>query len=245
MCLLFFAGSRIVAQEPSPLQAQVLAYTNAQRIAAGLSTLRWSPALAAAAERHSEGMARANDLAHLLPGEEGLAIRAARAGAHFQAVAENIAYGPSAETIEVQWMQSVPHRQNILDPRMNAIGISLFASGDLLWATEDFAESTEALSLAQVEAAIASELLPEGIVAAGQESAQTAEARTACPLAEGNVGAARFTVRFETSSLGALPQPLLEAAASHRYTLAAVGACAPVNPRNQGFGAYRVAVLLF
>ena len=90
-------------------------------------------------------------LSHQYPGEQDLQARAAQAGAHFQAIAENIAMGPSAEAIEKQWMNSVPHRQNILDPQMNAIGIAVIEKNGYLYAVEDFANASESLTKEQVE----------------------------------------------------------------------------------------------
>ncbi len=61
-------------------------------------------------------MAAQNTLSHQLPGEPGMADRASQAGARFSSLAENVAEGPSAESIHRQWMNSPPHRANLLDP---------------------------------------------------------------------------------------------------------------------------------
>ena len=185
------------------------------------------------------------NLSHQLPGEKDVAARSAEAGAHFRAVAENIAYGPDPNSIERQWMHSVPHRSNILDPRMNAIGIAVVAHGGQLWAVEDFSDAIAAMTPADVEGKVGAELGKLGITLAN-EGERLDAARAACPGFEGTAGArARFVVRWESGDLSTLPGPLMDAVHSGQYSSAAVGACAPVNARNASFTSYRVAVLLF
>lgn len=248
LALLAFASASD-AQSPGTPGIQeklILDLTNQDRAAESLPPLTWSPTLAAAAAIHANAMAQANNLSHQLPGEPNVATRAAAQGAHFQAVAENIAYGPSAPSIEHQWMHSAPHRANILDPRMNSIGIGLVQSNGTLWAAEDFSASEPERKPADVEQAVAQEITSKGLQISAEKSDEQAAARAACPQFEGNAGAgARFVVRWESSDLGTLPQPLGDAIASGQYTRAAIGACPAINPRNTDFAAYRVAVLLF
>ena len=231
---------------PTEAQAGILTLTNRDRTAQGLQPLQWSSALAVAAQTHAEAMAQAGTLAHQLPGEPNVADRAAHDGAHFQSVAENIAYGPSPATIEHEWMHSVPHRANILDPRMNSIGVGLVSSGGTLWAVEDFADATPEMSSSAVEAEVDGELQPHGLAIAAPDSPEMQAAQTACPQFDGNAGAhARFVVRWESADMRQLPAPLGAAVSSGRYTRAAVAACPAVNHRNAAFTVYRVAVLLF
>ncbi len=241
-----FALAQAPAAVPDTQQQLILDLTNNERAAQSLPPLTWSPALARAAALHAQAIAQANNLTHQLPGEPDLTTRAAQAGAHFQAIAENIAYGFSAPSIERQWMQSAPHRANILDPRMNSIGIALVHADGTLWAVEDFSAGEPERSPSQIEQTVASRLAAMGLQISPADSEEQVAAQAACPQFEGNAGAhARFVVRWESSDLSTLPQPLADAIASHQYTRAAVAACPPTNPRNAGFTAYRVAVLLF
>jgi len=120
--------------------SQLLALTNQDRATQGLGPLRWSPELARAAQAHGELMVQHNDVQHQFAGEPDVSTRAGQAGAHFQAIAENIALGPNAIDIEKQWMHSAQHRTNILDPQMNIIGIALIHNNGEVWAVEDFAQ---------------------------------------------------------------------------------------------------------
>ena len=249
VCLLLPAFGQPRAQQdsdPGPGEQTVLELTNQERAAQGLAPLTWDASLAAAAGAHARAMAQANQLSHQLTGEPDVADRAAQQGAHFHAVAENIAFGPAPANIERQWMHSAPHRANILDPGMNRIGIGLVSSGGTLWAVEDFSASTATLSPAAVEGTVEQQLQSRGLAIASADSEEKQAARAACPQFEGGAGAhARFVVRWEGADLHALPQPLTDSVGSGQYTRAAVGACPASNPRNQAFAAYRVAVLLF
>ena len=247
---LLLAGSTLLLGLSAPAQnadqQRVLDATNAARAGQGIAPLRWDANLATAAVQHARAMQTAATLSHQLPGEPDAASRAAAAGARFSAVAENIAFGYSPDAIMREWMHSTPHRTNILDPRMNAIGIALVPGGGTIWAVEDFADTEAALTPQQVEQDVVATLRGKGLAIAAPGSAEHAAASAACPQFEGGAGGhARFVVRWESSDLHALPGPLADAAASRQYTLAAVAACAPVNTRNRDFAAYRVAVLLF
>ena len=67
--------------------------------------------------------------------------RGGAAGAHFRSIAENVAMAPSPQALEQEWMHSTPHRNNILDPHMNAIGVGLVKQGGNYYAVEDFADT--------------------------------------------------------------------------------------------------------
>jgi uncharacterized protein YkwD len=99
--------------------------TNAERKAAGLTTLRVSTRLTHAAQRHAEQMAAAGRLAHTLPEGRYPRMQDRLAGVEYrwQAAAENIAAGqPGAAAVVETWMQSAAHRANILNATFTEIG---------------------------------------------------------------------------------------------------------------------------
>ena len=232
----------------------VFARANAERVAEGVAQLAWSPQLAAAAGAHAQLMAHKADteLSHRYPGEPDLTTRASSAGAHFSSIAENIAQGASARQIAQVWMQSVPHRTNILDPRMNTLGVAVFASGGTLYAVEDFAATVPVLTLDAVEQRVAAELLALGVPMSGDATGGVPsvqlrdQTRSNCPLANGMLEGSMpgMIVRWQGAELN-LPQPLVDLVHSRHFAAAAVGACAPVSSATPGFTTYRVAVLLF
>lgn len=223
--------------------ARVIAQlANQDRQENGLPPLQWDDSLAAAAQTHGQLMVRERALSHQFSGEPELAARAASAGAHFQAVAENIALGPNPESIERGWMHSPGHRANILDPHMTAIGVAVIARDGALFVVEDFDESSQALSIPQVEQRVRELLRSRNVDA----SAPSGPAEQACAMSRGippgsNV---RSIVRFETPDLSRLPTEADQQIRGGNFRKAAVGACTP-DMSQTSFTRYRVAILFY
>jgi uncharacterized protein YkwD len=127
---------------------------NRDRAAAGLPPLKWDDALASAAHDHALKMARANALPHQLPGEPPMQDRARYAGARFSLIAENVAEGRSISGLHTQWMNSSPHRANLLDPQLNSIGISVVQSGNVYFAVQDFSTAVPSSRTTNLRAVI-------------------------------------------------------------------------------------------
>ncbi len=231
----------------------IFALTNQARVTQGLAALTWSPALATAGLAHARRMASSRTLSHRYPDEPDLPSRAASAGAHFSAIAENIATGYSPQQVASAWMASTPHRTNILDPRMNSIGVALVQAGGRLFAVQDFAAALPSLSPETVEQKVEQELVslaksvaPEWARPLFVDVSHITEARRIC--AEGSaVGAAKvpywtapYTVIWQSPTLN-LPPALADALRKGQYHTAVVGACAG---SEGAFTSYRVAVVL-
>ena len=151
----------------------LLEAANRDRTAHGLAALQWDEALANAARGHAELMARRNALSHQFTGEAPLQDRARQAGARFHMVAENVAEGPNAAGLHVQWMDSPGHRANLLDAGLNAVGIAVVQSGGMLFAVEDFAATVATLSLGEQEHTVGAQLAAAGLVKQNSPKAQT------------------------------------------------------------------------
>jgi uncharacterized protein YkwD len=135
-------GQLAPAQQKASAPEQALFdAANQERKTRQLAPLRWSPALASAARQHAQMMAQKNALAHQFPGQSDLGTRVRLAGVRFRAVAENVALGPSAESIHAQWMKSPPHRANLLDPDLDSIGIGVARRQSQLFAVQDFSQA--------------------------------------------------------------------------------------------------------
>jgi hypothetical protein len=230
----------IWAQE-SPEQ-QVMELANGDRAQHGLAPLKWDAALAQAASEHARMMAEQPMLSHQYAGEPDLVARGGAAGAHFRSIAENVAMAPSPQALEQEWMNSTPHRNNILDPRMNSIGVGLVKRGGNYYAVEDFADGVAELGPQQIEQKIGQLLQQRGLQPAGF----TQDARQTCEMEHGSAGgsAPRFIMRWEGTDLGRLPEVLEQKIATGQYHKAAVGACDSGNP-GQGFTTYKLAVMLY
>ena len=157
-------------------------------------------------------------------------------------VAENVAEAPSAVSIHDAWMRSPHHRDNLLDERVDRVGISVLSRNGQLYAVEDFDRGVTALSFEEQESAVA-----DLINAAAGLPVQIADegARRTCEMSTGYAGARRpwFIMRFSTGELNALPDQLRAKLASGRFREAAVGACS--THEAQPFSSYTIAVLLF
>lgn len=239
LLILSFAGFAHSQQNDA---RQIFDLTNQDRLRHGLHALRWDAALARAAQAHAERMAHEPALSHQYPGEPQLADRGAAAGAHFRAIAENIAMGPSPASIDNGWMHSPGHRANILDPKSDALGVAVVRRGGSIYAVEDFEQSAQDLSYKQVEARVKELLRQQGVDA----SAPTGPAEEACAMAHGFPPGSRMRsiMRFETSDLSHLPSEVTQQIRGGSFSKAAVGACA-AGPEQADFTRYRVAVLFY
>jgi hypothetical protein len=129
-----------VAQQNDAESAKRLAeMVNAERTRAGLEPLAWDDRIAQAAYLHNQKMAERRDLSHQFPGEPKLRERMAATGAKFNDDAENVAYDTTLEQAHTHLMESRGHRENIMNPRYNAIGVSVIRQGGLVYVVEDFA----------------------------------------------------------------------------------------------------------
>lgn len=170
-----------------------------------------------------------------------MAERATRAGAHFSALAENVAEGPNAPDIHRQWMNSPPHRANLLDPQLDSVGIAVAEGRGVDFAVEDFSLAAEALSIAQQEGLVGAQIRARGLRLLNL----TTDARRSCLLDQGYAGKREpsFVLHYATPDLQTLPDLLEQRIRTGKYHTAAVGAC-PSSARI-GFSNYRIAVLLF
>jgi Cysteine-rich secretory protein family len=240
--LLFFFTPTLKAAHPQTSVADqtLLNAANRDRASAGLPPLRWDAALAAAAHQHALRMAQMNQLSHQFPGEPPMQDRARQAGARFSLIAENVAEGPTVSGMHTQWMNSPPHRANLLDTELNSVGISVVQSGNLLFAVEDFSTELPSLSLEEQEQQVASQLEHHGL----QVSAGSFDARKTCELDRGWAGPRPASVlRYEMADLARLPDEASQKAASGKFHSASVGACNASGATE--FARFRVAILLF
>jgi len=128
-------------------ERQFFVAVNHERTAQSLPALQWDEVLAKAARLHARRMAFYNLVEHQLSGEPDLEARLAEVGARFGAIAENIGVGRNPQTIHDGWMHSPGHRNNILNPRMTAVGIAAIRTSAGLFAVQDFTLSVSNLSV--------------------------------------------------------------------------------------------------
>ncbi len=247
---LFFLTKGSIAEDGDSVAVptaaeQLFALANQTRTQAGAGRLAWDPALAAAALNHCRRMAAEGPIAHRYNGEADLASRAGQAGAHFELIEENVAVGPTASMIHNEWMHSPGHRENLLNPQVDRVGVAVVASRGVLYAVADYGHGVESLNAREVESRVAGILHGSGVSIVPDASL----ARAACAMDNGvprstNGAQPGFVMRWQGSDMTQLPQALEERLASGRYHQAAVGSCRAAGQEGT-FTAYRVAVLLY
>ena len=239
--VVFITSCSVYAQsEVSTAERALFDALNRERAAQGLPALHWDAALAAAAREHASQMAQRNVLSHQLPGEPQVQDRATKAGARFTTIAENIAVAPNSATIHSAWMQSPHHRENILDPELNGVGIGVVKGNDGLFAVQDFSQAVANLNFKQQEQLVINNLNVHGMSA----TRATKDARKTCEMDRGYSGTRPLSVsRFETANLSKLPFDLEQKLRSGRYHSASVGACQ--GGSSSGFTHFKLVVELF
>jgi uncharacterized protein YkwD len=131
---------------PSSNEQRLLELVNQERETAGLKPLTWDQGLANAARAHSKLLAQHKEISHQFMGEADLTKRTGAAGANFSSVGENVGYAPDVDVAHNGFMNSPPHRANILRPDFNAIGIAIVPRGNELYITQDFSRKVETIS---------------------------------------------------------------------------------------------------
>lgn len=231
--------------EPSGDESVLFDHLNESRVLAGLPALRWDARLAAAAREHCALLVQHDALSHQFPGEPGLQERLISAGAEFSVAAENVALAPTPDEIHYEWMHSPPHRANILDPQLNAIGIAAMPGNKGLYAVQDFSHAVERLSLPEQEEKVRNLIAATGVSTADNPAhTQWSDARKSCTMSSGFAGKPASVVHFETSDVSKLPPQLEASLRGGKYRSAAVGACEARNSTS-GFTQFRFAVLLY
>jgi uncharacterized protein YkwD len=134
--------ARDISDSPAaPVQQQVLALVNRNRASAGCGALTADRRLIEAANRHAADMARRGYFAHEDRRGDRAGSRVADAGYEWKRYGENIARGQKSPfEVVSDWMNSPQHRENILDCRLDQMGVGLAIDGDdtTYW-VQDFA----------------------------------------------------------------------------------------------------------
>lgn len=117
--------------------AAILVQVNQARAAVGAPPLRLSSAMSAVATAWSTHLADSGTCPGGLAHNPSFSTQIPR-GWHL--AGENVACNtsPDALGLETQWMNSPPHRANILNPAYTDIGIGIVIRGRTVWGTQNF-----------------------------------------------------------------------------------------------------------
>ncbi len=234
--LLLLLSATAFAQVDDNAAHQLFDRINQARSQAGLGELRWDDQLSAVAIPHAQLMARKQQLSHQFSGEAPVRQRIIASGVRSNTSGENVAFGPNVDNLFNGWMNSPPHRANILDPKYNVSAIALVRRGDSLWAVQDFAREVASYSDQEVETIVGTQLTRER-AQAGLGDLKQADApdvhAAACDMAQRGQMEASTLVRrlsdvqsvftFTASEPQKLPTGLVRTApGAHSF---AVGSC--------------------
>ncbi len=132
--------------ETEEIEKELFDMINRERAKQGISLLQSSKSLTSLARNHSRDMAVRSDLTHISSDGKSYAKRLEEAGLFFRETGENVAFSQSflPETIHNSFMRSKGHRENILDPRFDRVGIGVFLKeGEGYYITQDFLTTLE------------------------------------------------------------------------------------------------------
>lgn len=104
-------------------EKKLLELTNKERAKENLPPLKPNPQLFIAARKHSANMAKQSKMEHVLDGKTPF-DRIKSTGYKYLLAGENIAYANySIKEVVEGWMDSKPHRKNIMEPKFSEIGL--------------------------------------------------------------------------------------------------------------------------
>jgi uncharacterized protein YkwD len=137
--LMFQANSAVAAVSTSSEEASMLQLVNQARNSAGLPSLYAEKQLTDMARSYSGEMIQYDFFGHISPVSGTLQQRiSARGISGWTLAGENIAKAPSVEVAFEALMNSPSHRENILRPEFNCIGIGVLQEGNCLYITQEF-----------------------------------------------------------------------------------------------------------
>jgi uncharacterized protein YkwD len=119
---------------------RVFDLVNVERLRAGLEPLEWSQEAADVAYEHCVDMHLRNYYGHYTPEGTSPCDRMRATGLPMVICGgENIARGNSTpEDVMAVWMNSPPHRANILEPLYTHVGVAVHGGKNGPWWTQDF-----------------------------------------------------------------------------------------------------------
>ena len=126
------------ATSGATVEAEIVRYTNEQRVRNGLPAFVTSAKLTDAARIHAQQMAEHQRMDHTINSAPypTLLSRLQAVQYSYSSAAENVAWNdPSAQSVVTGWMNSAGHRANILNPNLREIGAAMARSarGEPYW----------------------------------------------------------------------------------------------------------------
>ena len=253
--LVFAFCATLRAQQPDQGAArEIFNLLNQERTQRGLAALQWNDKLAEAAAEHTRRMVQHRELSHQFGGEPALRQRYAAYSIRLDRAGENVAYDSTVQGAHEGFMHSPPHRENILSPNYDAVGVAVIHSGDVYYVTQDFAHLVQEMSTNAAEDQVAARIEQ---VRAQQHQASLRRVsmadvrRMACKMAQNDqlqpglarsIEGARYFVAYTMVDPNKLPSDLMNLNTDHAVNQYAVGTCFQSTPQYPN-GVYWVLVV--
>ena len=124
------APAQLALADVTALDTDYLEMVNSTREARGARPLELSTRLSKLARQHSRSMARTGHLSH---------SNLAKVLSHVLSVAgENVGMGASVQQVHEMFLNSPPHRDNLVSGRWKLTGIGVYEKGARVWITQIF-----------------------------------------------------------------------------------------------------------
>lgn len=246
------SADAISSYESDPGQ-EILELTNQARARAGLAPLQLDAGLSQAAQQHAAEMASLEELSHQFPGEPSLTQRlAASTVLHLDRAGENVVYAGSPERVQQVLVNSTPHRENMLNPGFNVIGIGVVRSENILYVVQDFGYALPNYSNTQADDAVANAVnqMRAGRRLTPVRQVDGATARSAaCAMAQadslsGSAVQARYLLRYTAMHPEDIPGSVSQVIDDPGVRAFAAGTCYARTPSYPN-GAYWVVLLFY
>jgi len=144
----------------STIVERLLKHANNERMKRNLIPLTPSPDLSSLALRHSRDMTSHKKLSHLSTTGQSYIERLVDAGFYFIKIGENVAMSETFrdDIIHQKLMASPEHRENILDPDFDRIGIGIVYEEKKYYITQDYLQSLNIFGIDEAEKKIKNEI---------------------------------------------------------------------------------------
>ena len=137
---LLLSGAIAAQQGSESPERQIFNAANDARRAQGLMRLKWNDSLARAARQHRRSHGAPERALPPIPQRAEPSGKSLPRRPVFHFDCGEYSPGLYPENISDQWVKSPQHRQNLLDPDMNVIGVGIAERDGQLFAVEDFAK---------------------------------------------------------------------------------------------------------
>jgi uncharacterized protein YkwD len=237
-------------------EQRLLELTNFERQRVGAPALQLDPGLSAAARQHATAMAARGELSHEFAGEAPLQDRLATSSLHLDKAGENVALDVDIDQAHDGLMHSPHHRENLLRPDYNVVGLAVARVGDRIYVVEDFGHEMPTYGPEKAEDLVSAAIVQTRGSAQGARvkrlplnSLRSAACSMATrdkldPSAIGGLGPLRYVLTYTSMEPDQLAPAAAKAIRDANLRSYAVGACFAHTPTYPN-GAYWVTVAFY